>query len=403
MGGLGQGTAVAVGLGRSTVAAAVHVFAVVADLQRDGVGHQPLFGQAEHQRFGHFPHNELCLFVGIRAGQHLPFGDAVGAGPVVFDLRQAAGFHAPGMVNKQFRIHTKSIVQPILVVQRHARQLPHGVDTVGFQLFDGGGAGHPEIRHGAVVPQQIPERFFVQLGNAHTVCIRRNVLGYNVHGQLCQIKVGANARRCRDAGALLHIPHHFHGQFVGRELVQGQVAGHINEHLINGIGVNILRGNVLEVNFIDLRRHGQVPCHARRGYDIIQLQRRVCRKGRGIPAGRRKLRPPLGVPHGLVQAHRRLQPLGIHLPDTLHHLKQPRPPRDAVRLEGRRHGKADGFFGAGSIRHHHVGGQGIQFAVHALHRCIKAFQVNGQIRSLPCHSVTFSQNRLCALQLFILL
>ena len=81
----GDDSAVAVGLGQTAVAALVHVLPVVAHLQGDGFRHQLLFREPEHQNLRHLPDDEFGLVVGVRAGQHLPLADAVGAGLVAFD------------------------------------------------------------------------------------------------------------------------------------------------------------------------------------------------------------------------------------------------------------------------------------------------------------------------------
>ena len=65
---LGDDSAVAVGLGQTTIAALVHVLPVVAHLQGDGFGHQLLFREPEHQNFRHLPDNEFCFIIRIRSG-----------------------------------------------------------------------------------------------------------------------------------------------------------------------------------------------------------------------------------------------------------------------------------------------------------------------------------------------
>ncbi len=130
-------------------------------------------------------------------------------------------------------------------------QVPHRINAVGFQPLDGAGTGHPEIRQRSVVPQQIPVGLLVQLCNADTIFIRRDVLCHNVHGQLCKVEVGADACRCGDAGVVQHLPHHGHGKFMGAHVDNGQIARHINENLVDGVGVNVCRGHIFEVGLVD--------------------------------------------------------------------------------------------------------------------------------------------------------
>ena len=60
---LGDDSAVAVGLGQTTVTALVHVLPVVAHLQGDGFRHQLLFREPEHQDFCHLPDDEFCFII----------------------------------------------------------------------------------------------------------------------------------------------------------------------------------------------------------------------------------------------------------------------------------------------------------------------------------------------------
>ena len=382
----GDDSAVAVGLGHTPVAALVHVLPVVADLQGDGFGHQFLFGKPEHQNFRHLPDDELCLIVGVGTGQHLPLADAVGAGLVAFDLSHTAGLIAPCVVDENFCIHAKNLIQPIFSVDRKPCQIPHRINAVGFQLFHGAWACHPEIRQRAVVPQQIPVRLLVQLCNADTIFVCRNVLCYDVHGQLCKVEVGADACRCGDAGVVQHLPHHGHGKLVGAHVVIGQIARHINENLVDGVGVDIRRGHIFEVGLVDLGGNIQIPLHPGRRNNVAQPQCRVCVQGVGIERGAGKVVFAILSPDCLVLPDGSLQPLNVDLFHPLNGFKQPCSAGYLVGFQGGRHRKADGLFGAGGVRHHQIGGQGVQMAVYALHRGIEAFQVDCQIGALRCHT-----------------
>ena len=279
---LGDNSAVAVGLGQTTVAPLVHVLPVVAYLQGDGFRHQFLFGEPKHQNLCHLPDDKLGFVVGVGAGQHLSLADAVGAGLVTFDLSHTAGLIAPCVVDENFRIHAKNFIQTIFPVDGKPCQIPHGVDAMGFQPLDGAGASHPEIRQRSVVPQQIPVRLLVQFRNADTIFVCRDMLCHNVHGQLCEVEVGADTCRCGDAGVVQHLPHHGHGKLVGAHVVVGQIARHINKNLVDGVGVDIRRGHIFEVGLVDLGGHIQIPLHPGRRNDVAQPQCRVCVQGVGI-------------------------------------------------------------------------------------------------------------------------
>ena len=50
-----------------------------------------------------------------------------------------------------------------------------------FQSADGAGTGLPKVRERLVIPEQIPEGFFVKRCNADAVLVRSSVLGGDVH------------------------------------------------------------------------------------------------------------------------------------------------------------------------------------------------------------------------------
>ena len=202
-------------------------------------------------------------------------------------------------------------------------QVPHGVDAVGFQPLDGAGTCHPEICQGTVVPQQIPVGLLIQLRNADTIFVRRDMLCHNVHGQLCKVEVGANARRCGDAGVVQHLSHHGHGKFMGTHVVIGQIARHINENLVNGVGVNVCRGHIFEIGLVDLGRNVQIPLHPGRRNDVAQPQCRVCVQGVGIERGDGKVVFAIFPTHCLMLPDGSLQPLGVDLFHPLNSFKQP--------------------------------------------------------------------------------
>ena len=65
--------------------------------------------------------------------------------------------------------------------------------------------------------------------------------------------------------------------------------------------------------------------------------------------------------------------------DFLHHLEEPRPAGDAVGLDGRSGGKADGLGGSALVRHNKVRGERIKSPLHALHGGVEGFEVYGDV------------------------
>ena len=130
--------------------------------------------------------------------------------------------------------------------------------------------------------------------------------------------------------------------------------------------MDVFRCHIAQINVIDAGAVLHVKCHAGRRGDVVQRQRAVTGQCPGIAAD------------------------PVHLADCLHHLKQPRTARYSVSLESGRDRKADRLVRAGGIRHHQMGGQGVQAPLHTLHRGVKGLEINGNICPV-LHAVTSLQ------------
>lgn len=74
-------------------------------------------------------------------------------------------------------------------------QFTHRMDAMLFQSADGAGPSLPEIGGRLVIPEQIPEGFFIELCDTDTVLVRGSMLG-------------------GDAGGVQYLPNHCHGEVV---------------------------------------------------------------------------------------------------------------------------------------------------------------------------------------------
>ena len=124
--------------------------------------------------------------------------------------------------------------------------------------------------------------------------------------------------------------------------------GGVNEHLVDGIDMDILRRHILQVHIVDLRAGFHILGHLRRGDHIVDGQLRM-----GFQLGVIVGCPGEGATRSLALTQ------GIGLLYLLHHLKESRPAGDTVLLQSWRNSKADGLFCAAQIRHNKVGGHGV--------------------------------------------
>ena len=203
------------------------------------------------------------------------------------------------------------------------------------------------------------------------------MLGHDVHGDLGQIQVGAHARCGGDAGGLQNVQDDGPGQLPCRHLVGVQVVGDIHEHLVDGVGVDVLRSDIFQIHLIDSRTPINVVCHPGQSHDVVQGQRGVLPHLRVVPGCA-----------GELPAGGALPPPGVDLLYPLHHLEQPGPAGDAIGFQWGRHSQADGLSCTAQVRYHKVGSHGVQAPFHALHTGVKTFEIAADIGSLLHAPVT---------------
>lgn len=190
---LGNFAAVVVDMDSASVRAVVAVFTVIANIHCQRIRDHAPVAELISKAFRHLPDNDPGFFVFIGTGENLSLAQAVGGWPVVFDFPDAAWFDTPGMIDQDFSINAKLLIEPVLVIKACPGKFPHCGDSKPGQVPCCAGASLPEISERLVIPKQVAKRFFVQFCNADTIGIRLCVFGHDVHRQLAQIQVGANA------------------------------------------------------------------------------------------------------------------------------------------------------------------------------------------------------------------
>ena len=281
------------------------------------------------------------------------------------------------MINKQLRIDAQRLVKQIFIGQAQAGDISHGIAT---QLFQAGGdtePNAPEIFQGTVTPEKFPVSLLIQFRDTDAVLIRRDVLGYDVHGNLRQVHIGSYAGGGGNPGVVKHIPDHGHGELMGGHAVGFQVAGDIHEAFVHRIDMNILIADIFHVDGKDFGTDPLIKLHPGPGNNIIQLQGRICRQLPRIGGAPGKTVFPVRPANRFAQTDGAAQPFRIDLFNPLDNLEQAGAAGDPVSLEAGRNGETDGFLCPGSVRHNKVNGKRVKTAVRALHGSVEAFEVDG--------------------------
>ena len=122
--------------------------------------------------------------------------------------------------------------------------ISHGIHAVLLKLLRVPMPHPPEICNGLMGPQNPAVTFLRQVRNAHPVLIRRNVLCYNVHGNLAQIQVTPNPRCRRNARRRMNVPDYLPCQLTRRHPISGQVMGDIHHNLVDRVYMAVLRRHI---------------------------------------------------------------------------------------------------------------------------------------------------------------
>lgn len=112
--------------------------------------------------------------------------------------------------------------------------------------------------------------------------------------------------------------------------------------------MNICRGEVFQVDAVNLRGNLQIPGHPGHGSDVRHVFSRE----------------------------------SLDLRQPLLHFKEPRPPRHSQSFQGGGNRQADGAVAPGFVSYHQVGGERVQATVYALHTGVIGFEIK-LISALP--------------------
>ncbi len=120
----------------------------------------------------------------------------------MLDIRHGHRLDAPGVVDQDLTVDAELLVKPVLAADALLRDFAHREHVVFIQAPGLAGTDLPEIGQGRVVPEQIAVGVFVELGDAHAVTVGPGLLGNDIHRDLGQVEVCADAHGGGDAGGL---------------------------------------------------------------------------------------------------------------------------------------------------------------------------------------------------------
>ena len=264
------------------------------------------------------------------------------------------------MVDQELCIDAEELIEQRLVIivpglpDGAARDIAHGVDADGFELLCIALSDTPEVGQGAVCPKLSAVAHFIQLRDPDAALIRRDVFGHDVHSDLAKIKVCADPRGRGDPRCAQHIKDHGSSQFPRRHVIRPKITGGVDHHLINGVDMDVLWGDVLEVDVVDLGANLNILRHLGRRDQIAYRTQWVSRQVTGIIAFFKE------VPARLTPT------FGVDFFDAFHHLKEASSAGYPVGFQGWRNRKAYRFLGTADIRHHKVCCHRVKTALHAL-------------------------------------
>ena len=185
------------------------------------------------------------------------------------------------MVNQQFCIDSKELVQHFLVVvirwfpDRTAGNISHGIQAMGLKFLGISVPHPPEVGKRAVIPEQPAVGELIELCNADAILIRLDVLCHDVHGHFTKIEIWSDTGSCGDPHRVKHIQDHLPSQFPWCKAISAQIVSDVHKHFVDGVRMDILRRDIFEIDLKDAGAVVHIELHARRSNQVVQRQLRV--------------------------------------------------------------------------------------------------------------------------------
>lgn len=113
-------------------------------------------------------------------------------------------------------------------------------------------------------PEVLPVAFNREFRDTHSVLIRFEMFCHDIHRDLSEIEIGADAARRGDAGTGEHTPDKFHCEVVSAQAIGFQVRRNVDKHFVNRVHMDIFGCDQFKINLIDFCTGFNVLCHLRR-------------------------------------------------------------------------------------------------------------------------------------------
>ena len=312
----------------------------IADADPDLLGDDVAPVQLEAAVQRHLRHDDFRLLVRVVAGEDLGEGDGVALGPVAFDVPYAAGLAAPRMVDQKLRVDAERFVQQFL---RCGRDAAHRVDAVAAEPCGRAARDAPEVGDRAVIPQRFSVALLVEKAD-----VIRCLFGCDVQGDLCKVQVRADPRGGGDVQPVRDFVHELFCKRYPVRAVERQIFRRVDEGFVDRVDMHVLRREIVEVDAVDVRCVVHVQLHPRER-DLVG--------------------------------------------DALRDVGKAAAVLDALRLQFRRDGEAQGVFAARGIRDDEAGLERVEVPLGAFHGSVEGLHIDAVIGALRVfHRVSFPEN-----------
>ena len=185
------------------------------------------------------------------------------------------------MVDQQLCLYAEEAVEKLLIVfricpaERAACNIPHRIEPIFLKFTRVPSADPPEVCKWAMGPKSLPIAHLVQLSNAYAVCIGGDVLCHNVHRDLREIEICTDSCCRRDTRFPQHRTDETHGKVMCRDVFRLKITRHVDEDLVDGVDMDILGGDISQIDLVDPHAVFHIESHARRGDMVGNSEFRV--------------------------------------------------------------------------------------------------------------------------------
>ena len=134
----------------------------------------------------------------------MPRAEAFGFGNVGFDVFELGGLVTPGVVDEEFGVDAKKLIQKFDISKRTACNVTHSIHTATHKALFVATPHTPNISDGLMFPKLFTKTDCVEAGDANASRVWFGMLGKYIHGDFGEEEISTDPSGGGNASLLIN-------------------------------------------------------------------------------------------------------------------------------------------------------------------------------------------------------